>query len=88
MKQADRVLEAFEQAPNHTLTTAQIHAIPYMTNARARISDLRKLGHVIMAKAIRGKHQSTFVWYGQLYAEVEEEIRWIGPDNGYQINAN
>ena len=84
MTQTEQVLQAFKL--KRIMTTAQIHALPYITNARARISDLRKLGHIITATPIKGKHQSSFQYLGQSDMMTDEKPlgEWRPIGNGFE----
>lgn len=89
MTQSQRVLEAFLAAPGRKLTTAQIDSIPFMTNQRARISDLRKLGHVFHVERIEGKHQSVFTYMGHLepvpYVPDVKAMQWHPLPNSFEV---
>ena len=89
MIQTERVLQAFLKSPNMKLTTAQIDEIPYMVNQRARISDLRKLGHVFHVERIKGKKQSVFTYLGlqepMPYAPNDKAGQWHPLPNNYEV---
>lgn len=87
MTQNERVLEAFKSAPGKKLTTAQIDSIPYMTNQRARISDLRAQGHIIKAERIKGKNQSCFTYCGQSSLMTSEAMPkpWRPLFDGWEV---
>jgi len=86
LTQRERVLAAFKAASGHTLTTMQIDAIPFMTNQRARISDLRAKGHAFKVERIKGKNQSKFVWLGQNDILAHEPLarEWVNIGNGFE----
>jgi hypothetical protein len=54
MTQCQTILEAFQKAPNKTLTTAQLRGF-YIANPNARVSQLKHQGHVIVGTKIGGK---------------------------------
>lgn len=63
MSQKDRVLAALQAAP-HGLTTGQVHDLGYIVNPRARVSQLRKEGHIIEVTKIKGTDSSIYKYLG------------------------
>ena len=87
MTQKEQVLCTFKLRP--VMTTAQLHQLPYITNVRARISDLRKDGHLIVAHKIEGKHQSSFHYLGQAEpVQMVPDVRslqWHPLPNSFEV---
>ena len=81
MTQAETVLDALKAGPK---TTVQLHNLPYITNVRARVSDLRAKGYIIQAEPIKGRHQSLFTLRGQsdMMAIEPDAKKWRQLPNG------
>lgn len=77
--QRERVLKAFQEAPGGRLTTGQLHGLGYLVNPRARVSELRKMGHKITCKHIAGTDSSMYTWHGKMTVEeaMEEQAKHI-----------
>lgn len=88
MTQCERVLEALKAAPQGILTGG-LHRLPYITNFRARVSDLRKQGHVIQCKRMKGTDSSLYTYMGLFphisYAPDEKHMQWYPIGNGYEV---
>ena len=77
MRQRDRVLKAFMEAPGHTLTTGELEAIPWLVNWRARQSELRKLGHTWRRIRIEGTDSFRYTWLGKQFDPAPEEPKYL-----------
>jgi len=89
MTQNERVLAAFLSAPRKTLTTVQVKEFPFVANAKARISNLRELGHAIVCEKIPGTKQSRFIYKGYTpIAASLVETRQYQPIGGWRPIAN
>ena len=82
--QKDRVLEALQKGP---LTTGQLHAIPYIVNSRARVSELRKEGHIITVTPIKNSDSSTYTYKGLFphVSMVRSEKEMFGGFDGWRV---
>lgn len=84
--QRERVLEALKSAPRQKLTTGQLHKIPYICNPRARVSELRSAGHIILVTPIKGTNSSTYQYLGQHSSmENETSTSWRWASDGLEV---
>lgn len=81
----ERVLQAFLRAPGRRLDSVAIKQIPGTTNARARMSELRQMGHRWHKTHIKGTLLYMHVYLGQdtldqvkAAATPRRRAHWIG----------
>lgn len=85
--QKQRVLDALKL--HKTLTTGQMHSFGYLVNPRARVSDLRKDGHIIEVKRIKGTDSSVYKYLGfsdaATYVPDVKTTQWHPIGNSFEV---